>query len=290
MDSITVKAPAKLNITLDILGKRSDGYHELSSIMHSVSIYDTLKITKQDNNELTLCCDTEGVPCDERNLVIKAAKAFLEHHGINEGLHFELNKVIPSMAGMGGGSSDCAATLLGLNKMFGTNMSVAELLDIGKKLGADVPFCIVGGCKICGGIGEKLTTLKSMPDCHIVVVKPSISVSTPKAFAAYDNMPSPKKSDFEGICEAFNTNDLRGICDRLFNALEYASGLSEIESIKRDLIECGALASIMTGSGSAVYAVFDDEKLATACYKKMADKLSFARVCVPLENGCEFYE
>lgn len=290
MDSITVKAPAKINITLDILGRRSDGYHELRSIMHSVSVYDTLIIKKQDTDGLSLYCDTPGVPCDDRNLVIKAARSFLLHHGIKQGLSFELTKTIPSMAGMGGGSSDCAATLLGLDRMFGTGMSQDELIEMGKRLGADVPFCIAGGCQICEGIGEKLTTLRSMPDCYIAVVKPTVSVSTPKAFAAYDNMPSPKMSDFKKICLAFEKGDLDGICSEIFNALEYASDCEEIFAIKDELCRLGAKASMMTGSGSAVYGIFDNEEKAQACCEAMSEKLPFARVCRPLQNGCEIYE
>ena len=286
MDRISVLAPAKINITLDILGRRSDGYHELRSIMQSVSVYDRLTITKTGRDGFEMTCSEPSVPCDERNLVIKAAKAFCEKHGITDGLLFELEKKIPSMAGMAGGSSDCAATLIGLDKMYSTEMTLSELIEIGQKLGADVPFCLAGGTQICEGIGEKLTKLGGMPHCYIVAVKPDLSISTPKAFAAYDSIENPKMSDFRGITEAFEKSDLDGICHRLFNALEYASSCEEIESIKERLISFGASASIMTGSGSAVYGIFKDKAVAEKCCGELSKDYSFAAVCEPTDFGC----
>lgn len=286
MDKISLLAPAKINITLDITGKRSDGYHELRSIMQSVSVYDRLVITKTDSEELTMKCSEPSVPCDDNNLVIKAARAFLSYHGISAGLCFELFKQIPSMAGMGGGSSDCAAALIGLDRMFGTNMTLSELIAIGKKLGADVPFCLAGGSKICEGIGEILTELVDMPVCRIVAVKPELSISTPKAFAAYDLISSPRKSDFDGVCRAFAQSDLDGICKRLFNALEYASGCREIYDIKEKLISLGARGALMTGSGSAVYGIFTDKEKADICCEALSREFRFATVCMPINYGC----
>lgn len=286
MDRISVLAPAKINITLDILGRRSDGYHELRSIMQSVSIYDRLVITKTGRSGFEMTCSEPSVPCDGGNLVIKAAKAFCEKHGITDGLCFELEKNIPSMAGMAGGSSDCAAALIGLDRMYGTEMALSELIEIGQKLGADVPFCLAGGTRICEGIGEKLTKLSGMPHCYIVTVKPELSISTPKAFAAYDSIENPKMSDFEGIAKAFENSDLDGICARLFNALEYASSCEEIEKIKSELISMGAKSSMMTGSGSAVFGIFDDKQAAEKCCGELSGRYSFAKVCEPTDFGC----
>lgn len=287
MDSITIKAPAKINLTLDVLGKRSDGYHELRTIMQAISIYDTLTIEKTSGSGMILECDRNDVPCDDSNLVVRAAKAFLSENGISHGLKFKLHKHIPSMAGMAGGSSDCAAALIGLDVLFGTHTDKKKLIEMGASLGADVPFCLVGGCYICEGIGEKLTQLSSMPACSIVIVKPQVSVSTPQAFAKYDSMPSPKRSDFSGIVRAFDEYDINDICSRLFNALEYASSNEDIELAKKRLTEGGALAALMTGSGSAVYGIFADRSAAENCADSLKDIYDFCEVCEPIESGCE---
>ncbi len=287
-NSITILAPAKINLTLDILGRRQDGFHELRSIMQSVSVYDRLAVTKTDCDGFSMVCDTEGVPCDGRNLVIKAAKAFCEHFGVEGGFKFELKKAIPSMAGMAGGSSDCAATLIALNRLTRINTTFEELLDIGKRLGADVPFCLAGGTKICEGIGEILTPLPDMPKCHIVIVKPSVSISTPLAFSKYDSISSPKMSDFDGILKAYHDGDIYGIAKRMFNALEYASACYEIDEAKSEILSCGAISSMMTGSGSAVFGIFDDEAKARECFEKLKGRYGFCEICEPITHGCIF--
>lgn len=290
MDRITLKAPAKINLTLDILGRRSDGYHELRTIMQSVSIYDTLTVEKTNGSGIALSCDRSDVPCDDSNLVIKAAKRFLSEYGLHQGLRFTLQKRIPSMAGMAGGSSDCAAALIGLDMLLGTHTEQKKLIELAASLGADVPFCIVGGCHICEGIGEKLTMLPPMPECCIVTVKPQISISTPQAFKKYDSMPRPERSDLDGLMTAFEQGDLNGIASRLFNALEYASDCEEIALAKKRLADCGALASLMTGSGSAVYGIFTDKAAAEKCRDALKELYGFCEVCKPLRGGCEVIE
>lgn len=290
MKRITLKAPAKINLTLDILGKRADGYHELRTIMQSVSIYDTLTIEKTGGSGIILECDRDDVPRDGSNLVVKAAKAFLTEYGIDQGLRFKLSKHIPSMAGMAGGSTDCAAALIGLDMLFDAHTPLKRLIEIGASLGADVPFCLAGGTHICEGIGEKLTSVRPMPKCGIVIVKPQASISTPQAFSQYDSMPSPERSDFRGIVMAFDEEDLGGICQRLFNALEYASGCREIAIAKKRLADCGAKAALMTGSGSAVYGIFNDHFAAIACAEALKNVYSFCEVCSPLDGGCEVTE
>lgn len=289
-NSVTILAPAKINLTLDILGKRQDGYHELRSIMQSVSVYDRLTVTETGCGGFSMICGTEGVPCDGRNLVIKAATAFCEKFGIGGGFEFLLEKSIPSMAGMAGGSSDCAAALIALNRLTGTNASLEKLLKIGKGLGADVPFCLAGGSRICEGIGEILTPLQDMPKCHIVIVKPSVSISTPLAFSKYDSISSPQASDFDGMCKAFGCGDLNGIAKRMFNALEYSSACPEIDRAKDELLSYGAIASMMTGSGSAVFGIFDGKTKAEECFIGLKGRYGFCEICHPVSHGCIFEE
>lgn len=290
MNRITLKAPAKINLTLDILGRRSDGYHELRTIMQSVSIYDTLTVEKTCGSDITLSCGRSDVPCDDSNLVVRAARRFLSEHGIKQGLHFTLQKRIPSMAGMAGGSSDCAAALIGLDRLMGTNTDEKMLIEIAASLGADVPFCTVGGSLICEGIGERLTRLPPMPHCYIVIIKPQVSVSTPEAFKKYDSLPLPERSDFGGMLSAFDRGDIASVSARLFNALEYASKCEEIALAKKRLLDCGAIASLMTGSGSAVYGIFTDRTAAEKCRDSLKELYSFCEMCEPLSGGCEVTE
>ena len=198
-DSIALKAYGKLNLLLDIVGKRHDGYHTLKSVFQSVSVYDMLTVTLTDDDKITIDCDDESVPCDERNLVYKACTAFFEATGKDfHGVNILLEKNIPSMAGMVGGSADCAATLVALNVLTEAELTEAQLCDIGEKLGADVPFCIVGGTVLCEGIGEILTPLPDLEECYFAVCKPEISISTPECYKKFDNMiikPGMKVSD-----------------------------------------------------------------------------------------------
>ncbi len=285
MRSVTLFANAKINLALDVLGKRSDGYHELRMIMQSVSIHDVIRLEKAESG-ITFQCGG-GAPTDESNLAVKAARLLLSESGTKSGVKITLEKHIPSMAGMAGGSADCAAALIGTDMLFGLDTPREKLLKMACSLGADVPFCVVGGVKICEGIGEKMTALPKMPECAIVVVKPSVSVSTPWAFARFDSISSPKKGDFDGMVSAFEREDLGGIGSRLFNALEYAAGLSEIKQAKEDLMKFGACGALMTGSGSAVFGIFEDGETAEKCAKSLKELYQFCEVCKCCDSGCE---
>lgn len=291
MSKVTLKAYAKINITLDILRKMPNGYHELKSIMQSVSLCDILRAEPAESG-IMLCCDRGDIPTDSRNLVVKAAKCFFEHHGIMGGVSFALEKHIPSQAGMGGGSADCAAALIALDMLFETHTPVDELLKIGASLGADVPFCLVGGTKICGGVGERLTEISSLPDCFIVVCKPDVSVSTPEAYAAFDRLNNTKHSDFSGVVSAFKSGSLADIGGIMFNSFEQIDLPKEIFAAKERLLSLGAVSSLMTGSGSAVYGIFYDEKTAENARDALTSDYEFCKIVRPVSRGVgvESYE
>ena len=282
-----VRAFGKLNLMLDIVGRRSDGYHELETVMQSVSIFDTLSFSVNGSGRNKIICDRPGFPCDSSNLIWKAIDAFSEFTKQDlGGVTVTVDKQLPSMAGMAGGSADCAAALHALNEMFDTKLSTDDLCSIGVKLGADVPFCIVGGTQMCKGIGEKMQPLRS-PECSFVVVKPDVSVSTPAAFRRYDSLEKPEKCDTKAFLASLESGDLKGLCSAMFNALEYASDETEIEKARTDLLAAGAVGSLMTGSGSAVFGVFGDKAAAETALIKIKNIYSQAWLCVPTSEGHE---
>lgn len=286
------KAFGKINLMLDIEGVREDGYHLLRTVMQTVSVYDMLDITVCDNDkfEIEIICSKPDFPLGKDNLIYKAADSFFEYTKIDnkKKITVKVEKNLPSMAGMGGGSADCAAVLKMLDEMFDTGLSFKELCGIGVKLGADVPFCLAGGTRLCKGIGEKMTLLNS-PECAFLIIKPDVSVSTPEAFKKYDSIEDPYKCDLENFLSALENNNLDGLCVNMFNALEYASDLPEIRKAKADLMQSGAIGTLMTGSGSAVFGVFENSDKAESA----ADKIrgyAYKEVCVPVssEENAEF--
>ena len=272
MNSLKVKAPAKINLSLDIIGVLPNGYHSLCMIMQSVTLFDEITVTKKDSGGIVLTCDAEGIPLDKRNIIYKVAKKFFEHADIAENVSFHLKKVIPSQAGLGGGSADGAAVLKALNKLYITNFSDDKLCEIGVTVGADIPFCIKGGTALVGGIGEKITPLKPMPDCDIVIVKPKAGIDTAKAFADSDNCELIKHPDTYAILSAIDNEDLGTLSQNLCNVLEQVAGLSEIDEIKSKLLARGAIGALMTGSGSAVFGIFDNHSIAKDCCEVLSEE------------------
>ena len=257
------KAFGKINLYLDVTGKRDDGYHDILSVMHSVNVFDTLKIEKA--TDVTMTCTDATLSCGEDNLCIKAARAFFAHSGIDGGCYIELQKVLPREAGMAGGSSDAAAVLRGLNALYGEPFSVSELCRVGKTIGADVPFCVVGGSMKTEGIGDVMTELPTLPPCSIVVCAGEGKVSTPEAYRQIDRTPAVKVGDYNAFENALKTGNLKEICKHLYNRFEDV--YPECEKNKQRLIQNGAIGSLMTGSGSAVFGIFADMKSATAAAK-----------------------
>lgn len=286
-NSCTAVAFGKLNLMLDIVGINADGYHELETVMQSVSLFDTLDMQINNTGENKIICEKAGFPCDSSNLIWKAVAAFEHYTGLKTGgITASVDKQLPSMAGMAGGSADCAATLCALDAMFDTKLKKVQLCEIGVGLGADVPFCIVGGTQLCRGVGEKMTAL-SMPRCAFVVVKPDLSISTPAAFKKYDSLKSVPKCDTKAFVSRLNKGDIKGMCGKMFNALEYAANEEEIETAKKKLLDAGALGALMTGSGSAVFGVFENPGKAQAALEKIKNDYPQAWICNPVSAGTQ---
>lgn len=283
MDTIKVKANAKINLGLDIVGTREDGYHLLKTVMQSVTLCDIITLKKSD--KITLSCSDDTIPCDEKNLAFKAAKLFFEETKINSGAEISIEKNIPSQAGLGGGSADAAGTIFALNKLYETDLSDEKLCEIGAKIGSDVPFCIVGGTMLCEGVGEKLTTMKSIPDMKILIAKGIGGISTIEAYKTYDKLDGIKHPDVDALINAINNGEkFSHLCG---NVLELTAFLSSVDEIKETMIELGAENSVMTGSGSAVFGIFDNERLAEKCCENLKKSGFFATVSVPTERGIE---
>ncbi len=281
---VTVHAAAKINLTLDVVGVRADGYHLLESVMQSVDCCDTLTATATDG-ELTL--ETIGAPpCPvEKNTAYRAAQVFLRETGVKGSAALTLNKRIPQQAGMGGGSADAAATLIALDKLYDTRLSTEKLCEMGAQVGADVPFCVLGGTAMVTGIGEGLESLPPLPDCYIVIAQPIDGVSTAAAYAALDRAPITHHPDNCAVRDALCRGDLGAVCAEVFNVFEPATALDGVLAIRRRMAEFSPLASQMTGSGSAVFAIFDDADRAMACADALAQECPVAFVCRPCDGN-----
>ncbi|MBE6922399.1 MAG: 4-(cytidine 5'-diphospho)-2-C-methyl-D-erythritol kinase [Ruminococcaceae bacterium] len=272
MTTLFEPAYAKVNLTLDILGVRPDGYHELQTVMQSILLQDDMEIIVGTGEPWKLTCSQPGIPCDGRNLAWKAAKTFCETLDLDpRGLEIRMTKRIPSEAGMGGGSSDAAAVLRALNRHFGEPLSVMELADLGARVGSDVPFCVLGGTAMCEGRGEKLRKLPDMPECYLVVVKPEFSVSTPALFRQIDSVEIYDHPDNRAMEAALESGDLQQVCGCIYNVFDpvVSAEHPELDHIKSIFRAHGALGSQMTGSGSACFAVVRELERAQA----MADAL-----------------
>lgn len=268
-----IKAYAKINISLDIVGKReSDGYHLLKMIMQNIDLYDEISIEKQKEG-ITISCNKNYVPTDSRNLVYKAASLFKETYNIDDGVHIDIVKNIPVSAGLAGGSTDAAAVLKLMNKIFEVNASDEELMNIGLKLGADIPYCINGGTALCEGIGEKITTLQPFKDKILVLVKPSFGVSTKEVYKSFnlDRVRVHPKTD--SLIEAMENDDLYYVANNMKNLLENVTLRKHniLIKIKEEMNRYGAVGSMMSGSGPSVFAFFDDMLKAQRCYEKMKE-------------------
>ncbi|MBB6622589.1 4-(cytidine 5'-diphospho)-2-C-methyl-D-erythritol kinase [Clostridium gasigenes] len=269
-----VKAYAKVNISLDIIEKRkSDGYHLLRMIMQNIDLYDEIIIEKQKSG-INIKCNKPYVPTDERNLAYRAAKLFKETFNIEEGVSINIKKNIPVAAGLAGGSTDGAAVLKVMNEIFNVNASDEELMEIGLKLGADIPYCIKGGTALCEGIGEKVTSLKPFKDKILVLVKPPFGVSTKFVYQEFNLERVLNHPKTEELIEAMENDDLNYVCDNMKNLLENVTLRKHkmIIGIKEEMKALGAKGSMMSGSGPTVFAIFDDMLKAQRCFEKMKDK------------------
>ena len=267
MNSITMNAPAKINLALDVIGKRENGYHDVRMIMQQIDLCDELTIYKEDRvngSQIMIETDSKELPVNEDNLIYKAAELVIKRCGIKDGVRIKLKKRIPVAAGMAGGSTDAAAVFRGMNELFDAGLSAEELCEMGVKIGADIPYCIMGGTALAEGIGEILTPLSPMPESTILIAKPGISVSTGYVYTTLDSVGVREHPDIEGMLGAINDGNLNGIAARLENVLENVTQekYPVIGSIKQTMLDNGALGSLMSGSGPTVFGLFDDRKKA----------------------------
>lgn len=264
MEKISINAMAKINLGLDVLRRRENGYHDVKMIMQTVNIYDTLDFVKKEEPGIIVKVDAMELPTDENNLIYKAAKLLYERCQMKEGVEIALTKRIPIAAGMAGGSTDAAAALVGMNQLFELGLTMEELKGIGVKIGADVPYCIEGGTALSEGIGEILTKLPDAPDCFVVVAKPEISVSTKYVYENLHANELKHHPDIDGMVEAIREGNLDGVCERMENVLETVTEnkYPVISQIKKLLKDAGAENSLMSGSGPTVFAIFKEEETA----------------------------
>ena len=285
MTTLYEGAYAKVNLTLDVLGKREDGYHDLETIMQTVSIRDDIEIDVGTGKPWKLVCDKEGIPCDQRNLAWKAAKLYCETMKKDpDGLEIRITKRIPSGAGMGGGSADAAAVLRALNKHYGEPLSIGALAELGAQVGSDVPFCVVCGTVMCEGRGERLRKLPDMPDCIMVVVKPEFSVSTPALYKKIDEVAIANRPDNRAMESALYAGDLEkvahGLCN-VFDPVVTADHL-ELNYIKSIFHQYGAIGYQMTGSGSACFAIVSEFEVAAVICSMLKENYPEIFICKPV--------
>ncbi len=274
-----LRAMAKINLGLDVVRRREDGYHEVRMIMQTIRMYDTLELTATEDTGITVKTNLKYLPVNEDNLVYKAAKLLMEEFHVSRGLKIRLEKHIPVAAGMAGGSSDAAAVMVGVNRLFRLGLSKKELMERGVKIGADVPYCILRGTALAEGIGEQLTPLTPAPDCHVLIAKPPISVSTKFVYENLHLDQLETHPDIDGIRSAIEAGDLHGMVARMGNVLETVTipAYPQIGQISSLMKENGALGAMMSGSGPTVFGIYDDERKAMAA-KEVLKKSNLAQV------------
>ncbi|MBD5548986.1 MAG: 4-(cytidine 5'-diphospho)-2-C-methyl-D-erythritol kinase [Lachnospiraceae bacterium] len=287
MDLITRKAYAKINLGLDVIRRRPDGYHEVKMIMQTVGIYDILTFRKKEQLEgspqISIALESkekegmafpkEELPCDKSNLIYKAAALIMETYDIKEGVEITLQKNIPIAAGMAGGSTDAAAVFHGLNELFALSMSLEDMKELGVKIGADVPYCIMGGTALSEGIGEMLTPLPAPPEAHLLIAKPDINVSTK---FVYENLHADTLQfhpDIDGMAEALKAGNLAGITERMGNVLETVTvkEYPVINQMKEEMIKNGARNALMSGSGPTVFGIYENRETAERAYEAVKE-------------------
>ena len=270
MDSLWINAPAKINLGLDVIRRREDGYHEVKMIMQSIRLFDRLTLAKSKNPGINLTTNLGFLPVNEDNLVYKSAKLLMDEFNIDTGVSIQLDKRIPVAAGMAGGSTDAASCLLAMNRLFNLKLSDQQLMERGVTLGADIPYCMMKGTALSEGIGEILSPLPEAPDCYVLIAKPGFHVSTKFVYSNLKLDEQTDHPDIDHMIECIQENNLRDLCDSMANILETVTipEHPEIADIKKTMLEQGALGSLMSGSGPTVFGIFDDPNKAKAAKAK----------------------
>ena len=290
MDKVNERAYGKINLSLDVLGRRANGYHDVSMVMQTVDLYDVITLRKLSYRDgIILTTDVDNIPLDEGNIVYKAIKLVKEEYGIDIGVSADIKKRLPVAAGMGGGSADSAAALRGMNTLFELGLKSERLEELGVRLGADVPFLIKGGIALAEGIGEKLTALPAFPECSLVIVNPNVSVSTKEVYEAFDSLTEVVHPDIKKLTDSLGKEDLGYIVKLLGNVLEDVTIKKHgiIDEIKRLLVENGAVFSMMTGSGPTVFGIFENEEKAVMAGERLSEIGGFELVEVTRCEGLE---
>lgn len=284
---ITVAAPAKINLYLDILNKRNDGYHNVKMIMQTVSLFDYITVTKSSNCKINIISNFKFFSPIEKNTAYIAAQKFFQHTKIkNPGINVYIDKKIPICAGLAGGSSDAAAVLVALNKLFDTKLSKCTLANIGREIGADVPFCILGGTMLAYDTGTSLLPLPHLDDCFIVLVKPKVHVSTKNAYTASDSVKLKIQRNISPIIKSIKYHNLKSVSRLLYNRFEHILKIKDVGKLKSIFFSLGAIGSCMSGSGSAVFGIFNNEKLARRCLHILSKRYKETFLVHPIKTGC----
>lgn len=289
MKNLKIKSYCKINLALLIKNKRQDNYHEIRSIMQTISLHDTIKIKK--NNKLSCKINIKNIPTDEKNLAVKAANVFFNYVKTSKKVKIKIKKRVPTKAGLGGGSSNAAFVILGLNKLFKTNLNKKTLLKLAEKIGSDVPFFIYGGTAVVEGLGEIVKKIKPIKNFFIVLVKPNFEISTKEAYSKYDELKKyyklknqEKKSIEKIILSISEEEKINKITKNLFNDFEKVINNKTTYRIKSKMIDCGALSCNLTGSGSCVFAIFDDKRKAKKARKLLKKEKFKTFFCTPIEK------
>ena len=274
MNQIELKALAKINLGLDVLGRRENGYHDVRMVMQSIYLYDEVKLEKTAEPGITTVSNLSFLPTGDGNIAYKAARLLQEEFQITEGIKITLNKHIPVAAGLAGGSSNAAAVLFGMNRMFRLGLSQKDLMDRGVRLGADVPYCIMRGTVLAEGIGEKLSVLPAMPKCTVLIAKPPVSVSTKVVYEALDAKEITEHPDIDGIIEGLKNNSLKQVAACMGNVLEDVTVPMHpvIDQIKQEMKSAGALNAMMSGSGPTVFGLFESRADAREAQRRIREK------------------
>ncbi len=283
MKKTVTRAYAKINLSLDVLGQLENGYHEVEMVMQTVSLYDLVTVTKIEDG-IEISTNLPFLPADKNNLAYKAAEEFFNYTKIKPCVHINISKRIPVGAGLAGGSSNASAVLKALNKLFDTKLSLKKLCELGVKIGADVPYCILGGTRLAKGIGEKLSPLPKIPPCHVLLVKPSFSISTKAVYEKIDNVKGYKHPDTQKLIEGIRESDIDKIATSMGNVLEEVSlaDYPVLSTLKEELLSLGAIGAQMSGSGPTVFGIFKSADDAKAAKEKLWGKYKTVYICTPV--------
>lgn len=287
MNSICIKARAKINLSLDVIGRRNDGYHDVQMIMQSISLHDKVFLDTIDEKCIKIKCDKHWVPSNSDNIAYKAAAAIMGKYDLPKGVAIKIVKKIPVAAGLAGGSADAAAVLKGMNDLFSLDLKEEDLMKLGKSIGADVPFCVKGGTMLAEGIGEILSDIAPLKNVNIVLVKPRISVSTAWVYNNLDIGKISSRPDTRLLVKLIENQDIKNIGKNMVNVLEAVtvSRYEVIGEIKDRLVELGALGSMMSGSGPTVFGIFDSRVKAENAHKNISKDNKWE--CILTETFCE---